>query len=289
MAGESARDQARRQREKAARLNRSAESWERGADGEEATGRVLDELPSDSWTVFHDIGWPGRRYANIDHVAVGPPGVFMIDSKNWTGAVTVTNGALRVNRWSKARDVVAAADAALAVAGLVPSLRPDLVHPVLCFVREEPIDGRVGDVIVCSTANLLMMLTSRPDVLSRDQQRQVSLDLEAARTNPGATTAVERQPRRPVARRPASSTAQERRRKRGSTGDLVKASVAAVVLGVIFFRPDVATGVADRFAAFWMETVKADTTEQQSPVTDPKGESRTGDRKNADHKRANRD
>lgn len=37
MAGESARESARREREKAARLQRSAELWERGADRERAT------------------------------------------------------------------------------------------------------------------------------------------------------------------------------------------------------------------------------------------------------------
>jgi hypothetical protein len=41
MAGDSARDFARRQREKAARLERSAENWERGADGEAATAAAL--------------------------------------------------------------------------------------------------------------------------------------------------------------------------------------------------------------------------------------------------------
>ena len=86
MAGESARESARRQREKAARLQRSAELWERGADGEHVTAAVLDALPSETWTVFYDVRWPGRKYANVDHVAVGPSGIFVIDidSRSWT-------------------------------------------------------------------------------------------------------------------------------------------------------------------------------------------------------------
>src|SRR3954471_11514018 len=94
MAGDSARDIARRQREKAARLARSAEMWERGADGEAATARALGGLNKQAWTTFHDVRWPGRQRANIDHIAVGPAGVFVIDSKNWSGDVRVVGDVL---------------------------------------------------------------------------------------------------------------------------------------------------------------------------------------------------
>lgn len=68
---------------------RAAELYERGADGEAATAQALDALPKDQWTVFHDVRWPGRKLANVDHVVVGPGGVFVIDSKNWSGRVEV--------------------------------------------------------------------------------------------------------------------------------------------------------------------------------------------------------
>jgi hypothetical protein len=122
MAGESARAVAKRQREKAERLSRSAELYERGAEGEQATADALKLLPRDAWTVFHDVRWPGRRYANVDHVVVGPPGVFVIDSKNWSGSVTVRDDVLRQDGRSRERYVAAAADSALAVAELVPLL-----------------------------------------------------------------------------------------------------------------------------------------------------------------------
>ncbi len=133
MAGESAREVARRQRAKAERLARSATLWERGAEGEEATASALGQLPRGTWTVFHDVKWPERRYANVDHIVVGPPGVFVIDSKNWSGQVAVKDGVLRQNGRSREKDVAAAAEAGLAVARLVPLPEPHLVHPVLCF------------------------------------------------------------------------------------------------------------------------------------------------------------
>jgi len=54
--------------------------WFRGARGEVATGLVLDTLPGRRWHVFHDLAIPGSN-ANIDHLAVGPSGVWVIDSK----------------------------------------------------------------------------------------------------------------------------------------------------------------------------------------------------------------
>ena len=37
--------------------------------------------------VFHDLAVPGNTSANVDHLVIGPTGVFVIDSKQWTGSV----------------------------------------------------------------------------------------------------------------------------------------------------------------------------------------------------------
>jgi Nuclease-related domain len=36
--------------------------------------------------VFHDLALPDSP-ANVDHLAIGPTGVFVIDSKQWSGSV----------------------------------------------------------------------------------------------------------------------------------------------------------------------------------------------------------
>jgi hypothetical protein len=36
--------------------------------------------------VFHDLAVPDSP-ANVDHLVIGPTGVFVIDSKQWTGSV----------------------------------------------------------------------------------------------------------------------------------------------------------------------------------------------------------
>jgi hypothetical protein len=61
-------------------------AWQRGAHGEQQTARLLDRLTDDGYLVFHDLAMPDSP-ANLDHLVIGPSGVFVIDSKQWTGQV----------------------------------------------------------------------------------------------------------------------------------------------------------------------------------------------------------
>jgi hypothetical protein len=49
-----------------------------GRDGERVVADMLQELVASGWHVFHDI--PGNGF-NIDHVAIGPGGIFAIETK----------------------------------------------------------------------------------------------------------------------------------------------------------------------------------------------------------------
>ena len=169
MAGESARAVAFRKRAEAERLLRAAALYERGAEGEEATAHVLAGLPAFEWRVFHDVRWPGRRFANIDHILIGPQGVFVVDSKAWAGYIDARSGVLRQNGHRRTRAVTGAEAAAAAVAELLPGFGPDTVKPVICLVRPEPVFGWVDELMVCSTANIVTLLSSRPKVLSQQE------------------------------------------------------------------------------------------------------------------------
>ena len=61
-----------------------AVAWRRGAVGERRTARLLGQLERHGWVVLHDLAVPGSQ-ANIDHLAIGPGGVFVIDSKQYRG------------------------------------------------------------------------------------------------------------------------------------------------------------------------------------------------------------
>jgi Nuclease-related domain len=259
MAGESARESARRQREKAERLQRSAELWERGADGEQATADALQALPT-TWTVFHDVRWPGRKYANVDHVAAGPGGVFVIDSKNWSGTIEVRDNVLRQNGRQRESAVAGAAEAALAVHSIVPAVVPQHVLGVLCFVRDEPLSGWARDVMVCSTANVVDFLLTRPEVLPPLVVTEACLQLDAMFRD-AAGTASAASPRSPARRhlktdvaRPAAAPGTTRpgprarrrtSRKNEAAQGLIKLAVVAVIAAVFLGNPQVLTAVSD--------------------------------------------
>ncbi|MCW3033773.1 MAG: hypothetical protein QOK19_2257 [Solirubrobacteraceae bacterium] len=62
------------------------ERRDRGALAEEHVGGVLDSLPRERWRVIHDATL-GR--GNVDHIVIGPPGVFTIETKSHPGPVRV--------------------------------------------------------------------------------------------------------------------------------------------------------------------------------------------------------
>jgi Nuclease-related domain len=70
------------------RSSLDAVAWRRGAAGERRTARLLGPLERHGWAVLHDMALPGSR-ANIDHLAIGPGGVFVIDSKQYRGRLQV--------------------------------------------------------------------------------------------------------------------------------------------------------------------------------------------------------
>jgi hypothetical protein len=71
------------------RPSEQARGWRRGAHGERRTARLLRRLARDGFVIFHDLAVPGAD-ANLDHLVIGPTGVFVIDSKQWTGQVYQT-------------------------------------------------------------------------------------------------------------------------------------------------------------------------------------------------------
>ena len=69
-------------------------NYRRGADGEFRVGNALGLFP-DEYNVLNDLK---TDFGNIDHVVVGPTGVYVLDAKNWRGIITADeNGEILVN------------------------------------------------------------------------------------------------------------------------------------------------------------------------------------------------
>lgn len=73
------------------RLIPRARALVRGERGERAVAEQLEELRADGFRCFHDLV---RNGFNIDHVVVGPPGVFVIETKfrSGSGLIEFRNG-----------------------------------------------------------------------------------------------------------------------------------------------------------------------------------------------------
>jgi hypothetical protein len=259
---------ARRARDKAARLQRHAELLDRGSQGERATAEVLRRLPGE-WHVLHDVRWPGRARANLDHVVIGPGGVFVVDTKNWSGRVSLSDGTLRQNGYSREPAVAGAAEAALAVMRLTGQ-HGRHVHPVLCFVAQPEMSGWARDVMVCSSDNLLTMLLGRPVVLGPTEVERLwdALSVLLAPAT-SASTPVRRSARTSRGARPVRvprSTAKRRKRRPSLTRFLVgvAATIAMVTVG-----PEVLPQVADRFAKVVVTQVESPATCDSSPSESP--------------------
>jgi hypothetical protein len=63
-----------------------AERWLQGAEGEREVAAVLTQLETDGWQALHDISL-GR--GNVDHVLVGPGGIFTIETKSNRGRIGI--------------------------------------------------------------------------------------------------------------------------------------------------------------------------------------------------------
>lgn len=58
-------------------------SWIRGAKGEKIVSNYLESLPS-GYFIFNDVKIPNGK-GNFDHIVVGPTGIFLIETKNYSG------------------------------------------------------------------------------------------------------------------------------------------------------------------------------------------------------------
>lgn len=121
---------------------RSTEAWARGAEGEEQIGIFLSRSVGAEGVVLHDRRIPGRR-ANLDHVAIVPSGVWVIDAKHYRGRLErrsvggwfTARQTLYVGRRDQSRLVASAARQRADVARRLP---PDLrVRAALCFTGAE--------------------------------------------------------------------------------------------------------------------------------------------------------
>jgi hypothetical protein len=147
-----------------------AGAWRRGAVGERRTARLLGPLEREGWAILHDLAVPGSR-ANLDHLAIGPGGVFVIDSKQYRGRLQLDSfGQLWHGRYPLAPTLRAVEFEADQAAQILPDPGMAVVPIVAVHGAQVPWGKVVTDgVPVVPARRLPSMLRELPAVLGPER------------------------------------------------------------------------------------------------------------------------
>ena len=229
-AGGSAAANARAKRQRAEKLLADADNWDKGARGEQIVARHLEELPAGFFT-FHDLSIAGSR-ANVDHVVIGPTGVFVIDAKHYGGSLHEGNDML----WRGKFPIRHECETVAWEASKICDQLGHPVTPVLCFVGTclpRPIH-QIGQVAVCSADAVQSLVTHQRTVLTEPQIRQMCGVLRPSlRTSPSQKVVAARQ-RQPANRQRQPAKRNGAKKSLGAAGSLV-CLVAAVAVVMIAY------------------------------------------------------
>ncbi len=145
-------------------------AWRLGAAGERHTARLLGGLDRHGWAILHDLAIPGSR-ANLDHLAIGPGGVFVIDSKQYSGRLQLdSSGQLWHGRYPLAPMLAAVRFEAGQAAQVLAA--PGLQVVPIVAVHGAPVPwGKlvVEGVPVVPARRLPSMLRALPTVLAPER------------------------------------------------------------------------------------------------------------------------
>jgi len=167
-------------------LNRSfpeVVDWKHGAEAERKVGASLDALEPLGFVTLYDRRLRGR-YGNIDAVTVGPPGVFVVETK-WRGrGVEVINGRLEIGNREQPDAIRQVTELAMLVqVSLAPQMNRHhlTVAPIICIGNRKVDRGiRSGGVPVLDATKIAGHLRSLPSVLHADEVNELARELDYA-------------------------------------------------------------------------------------------------------------
>ena len=251
-----------------------AERERKGIEGERATSEALSDLPS-SYRVAHGLKI-GTTKGDIDHLVIGPSGVWVIDSKNWSGSLSAGKGTLWRGRRPIRREVASVENQA-AYAQSVLGLD---TNPTICFITTRlPRPAQmVGRCRAVSLDVLVPYIEGTPTVLTPEQVDAAWTKVEAWAVKPpvveqrGAALPVSSpakptptktqrrrstQPKRRTTSAPRQPAARPARSKKTSStnwGALVVGLLGLLAIFGFLNSPDLIESVAEPIADFFTPT-----------------------------------
>ena len=170
-------------------LRSNSVSWYLGAKGEIVVGQILATLPPE-WTSFHALPI-GKKGSDIDHIVIGPGGIFTINTKHHAGKTVWVAGRGLMVSGQKQPYIRNAEYEAGRVTKLLRERMPLLpaAQPVLALVNPKSLTVKVTpeQVKVTTAAALRRWLVKRPVVLNAGDLAELAAVVDDPATWPAPT------------------------------------------------------------------------------------------------------
>jgi hypothetical protein len=170
------------------------QAWRRAADAERHLARLLEPLAKQGWGVEHDLPVRGA-HGNLNHVVIGPPGIFAIDVRHYRGRLRLSRDGLL---WHGRTFLLPTLSATRSKADRLQDRigAPDIaVVPLVAVLGGMVPGGQVTSmgVTVVPARRLPDVLRSLPPTLTTERAREVAAQMNRRLTSPAAVDTYSRQ------------------------------------------------------------------------------------------------
>jgi hypothetical protein len=154
-------------------------AWRVGADGEETIGAKLEKLTKDGWYLLHSVP-VGKRGSDIDHVVIGPAGVFTVNTKKhpgkkvWVSKTTILVDGHRTDYLRNSRFEGERATKLLSAAASFPVfVKPVLIFTTGTLIPDVTIKSRPDDVVILDRMDVPRAFKRSAILMTGEQVEQV--------------------------------------------------------------------------------------------------------------------
>jgi hypothetical protein len=165
------------------------DTWLRGLFGEAMVAHLLGMLPA-TFYCLHDITLRsnGKR-SNIDHLVVGPTGIWVIETKNWKGEFQKRGGVLLHDGYDESSLIRRVAASTFDVRDALGTARDDVkwINALIVSTKAKvPERLDFGKAVVVGASDVIPLIRDRTQVLSLQQVDRIRRCLGMLGDEPGS-------------------------------------------------------------------------------------------------------